>query len=93
MRFMNGDLLQALVIVVAVAVGLIVFLAWFASRVKVYRCSACGEEFQAKGLALRVGASGVPGYARYRTTCPKCGKRGLNWLVGYAPKTDSTEGR
>ena len=85
---MNGAILQALVTVVVVVVGLVVFLAWFASRVKVYRCSACGEEFRAKGLALRVGASGVPGYSRYRTTCPKCGKRGLNLLVGYAPKGD-----
>ena len=90
---MDAAAVQTLVTVVVVAVGLVGYLAWFTSRVKVYRCSACGEEFRAKGLALRVGASGVPGYARYRTTCPKCGKRGLNWLVGYAPGTDSTEGR
>jgi hypothetical protein len=75
-------------VVALVAVGIVVFLAWFASQVKVYRCSACGQEFRAKGLAGRVGASAVPGAAWYYTTCPKCGKRGRNLLVGYAPRTD-----
>jgi DNA-directed RNA polymerase subunit RPC12/RpoP len=83
--------LQALVIVVVLAVGIVVYLAWFASRVKVYRCSACGQEFRAKGLAGRVGASGVPRVAWYYTTCPKCGKRSRNLLVGYAPRTDLTD--
>jgi DNA-directed RNA polymerase subunit RPC12/RpoP len=86
MPFMNGDLLEALVVVVTVAVVSLVYLAWFASRVKVYRCSACGQEFRAKGWAGRVGATGVPGAASYYTTCPKCGKRSRNLLVGYATR-------
>lgn len=85
---MNEDLLGAIIVVVAVAVGSVVYVAWFASRLKVYRCSSCGEEFRAMGLAGRIGATGVPGAAKYRTKCPKCGKRGLNLLVGYAPKGD-----
>ena len=85
---MNGDLLQALVVVVVVVVGIGAYVAWFASKVKVYRCYSCVEEFRAKGLAGRVGAAGVPGAAKYRTTCPKCGKRGLNLLVGYANTAD-----
>ena len=73
--------------VALLAVGIVGFVAWFASQVKVYRCSACGEEFRAKGVAGRVGMSAVPGAAWYYTTCPKCGKRGRNLLVGYGPKT------
>ena len=88
MQFMNEDLFEALIIVVVVIVGIGAYAAWFASRVKVYRCSSCGEEFRAKGLAGRIGAAGVPGAAKYRTKCPKCGKRGPNLLVGYAPKGD-----
>lgn len=84
---MDGDLLQALVVVVVVTIGSAVYVVWFASRVKVYRCSSCGEEFRAKGLAGRIGVA-APGAGWYRTTCPKCGKRGLNELIGYAPKTD-----
>ena len=33
---MNGDLLQALTIVVVVAAGSVVFVAWFASRGKAH---------------------------------------------------------
>ena len=88
---MNGDLLQALVVVVVVVVGIGVYAVWFASRVKVYRCSPCGQEFRAKGLAGRVGATGVPGAASYYTTYPKCGKRGRNVLVGYAPKQEGSK--
>ena len=77
--------------VALLAVLIVVYVAWFASQVKVYRCSACGEEFRAKGFAGRVGASGVPGAAWYYTTCPKCGKRGRNLLVGYAPRADLTD--
>jgi len=88
---MNGDLLEPLIVVVVVAVGIVVFLAWFASQVRVYRCSACGQEFRAKGLAGRVGATGVPEAASYYTTCPKCGKRGRNVLVGYAPKQEGSK--
>ena len=83
---MNGLLLPAL-ITGAVVLGIVVFVAWFASKVKVYRCSSCGQEFREKGLAGRVGIAAVPGAAWYYTTCPKCGKRGRNLLVGYAPKT------
>jgi DNA-directed RNA polymerase subunit RPC12/RpoP len=82
---------EVLLTLVVLAVGIVAFVAWFASRVKVYRCSACDQEFRAKGLAGRVGAVAVPGAAWYYTTCPNCGKRGRNLLVGYAPKTSSTK--
>ena len=84
---MNGDLLPALVIVVVAVVGSAIYAAWFGSKVKIYRCSVCGEEFRAKGFAGRIGF-GVPGAGWYTTTCPKCGKRSSNLLVGYAPKAD-----
>jgi hypothetical protein len=51
------------------------------------------HEFRAKGLSGRVGAAAVPGAAWYYTTCPNCGKRGRNLLVGYAPKINSTKER
>jgi DNA-directed RNA polymerase subunit RPC12/RpoP len=87
----NEDLLEALIVVVVVAVGSVAYLVWFASRVKVYRCSACGQEFRAKGWAGRVGATGVPGASSYYTTCPKCGKRGRNLLVGYATRQEGSK--
>ena len=84
---MDESLLLGVGIAVVAVVGSAISVAWFGSKVKIYRCSACGEECRAKGFAGRIGFSG-PGAGWYTTTCPKCGKRGSNLLVGYAPKAD-----
>ena len=89
MRFMDEGLLLGVGIVVVALVFSAIYIAWFGSKVKIYRCSACGGEFRAKGFACRIGFA-IPGAGWYTTTCPKCGKRGSNLLVGYAPKTDSS---
>ena len=87
MLLMDESLLLGVGVVAVAVVGSAIYVAWFGSKVKSYRCSACGEEFRAKGFAGRIGIA-VTGAGWYYTTCPKCGKRGSNLLVGYAPMAD-----